>query len=228
MIRGNVRSVVRSGPVSGTGERPDALYAGAALALDFTTPRYRVGSSATTDFTQIGSFPGTETGLDGANGLRVADSDDYGLITDLSWLNASAGTILLRMKPRIVNPAANAFYVTLDDGTTSNTMFLHLVTSDASHRVQVTTGGVAQAVLNLGLGVAEQVATFAFAYSANDFAGSLNGAAVVTDAAGTIPTVTRMVIGNRSAADRPMDGWIEQVVYWPTRKSNAELVALSS
>ncbi len=70
---------------------------------------------------------------------------------------------------------------------------------------------------------------FAIGYKVNDFAGSLDGAAVVADTSASIPTgINRLSIGTNAAGT---EGWINEireVMYVPGRPSDASLVTLST
>ena len=59
---------------------------------------------------------------------------------------------------------------------------------------------------------------------ANDFAASLDGAAVVTDTSGTLPTVTTIHIGMDSADDEWNDV-IKVIKLWNIGKPNAFLIS---
>jgi hypothetical protein len=86
-----------------------------------------------------------------------------------------------------------------------------------------------QADVGVGAGV---VGTnkMAVAFKLNDFAGSLNGAAVVTDIVGTIPTTDRITVGfqyNGPPTNQP-NGTIRRVKYYSSRLSNAMLQSLTA
>jgi len=69
----------------------------------------------------------------------------------------------------------------------------------------------------------------AIAYKINDFVASRNGAAVVTDASGTVPTVDRMGIGRDIVANNfTLNGHIARLRYYSTRLTNAKLQELST
>ena len=91
----------------------------------------------------------------------------------------------------------------------------------------VTDGGVAQASIDAGTVSAETAFKLAAAYTVNDFAVSKDGAAVVTDTSGTIPTPTQITIGT-DAAGNYVCGHISRLRYFNTRLINSQLVALST
>lgn len=68
----------------------------------------------------------------------------------------------------------------------------------------------------------------AAAWSAGDFAASVNGAAVLTDTSGALPVGSPTLhIGSRNGNDH-LFGSLEFLTYYPERLSNAELVAMAS
>lgn len=71
----------------------------------------------------------------------------------------------------------------------------------------------------------------AFAWKAGDSAASINGTIVGTSAGTPMPIgLTKLQIGNNGvsgAGNEPFSGWIERLIYFPRRLSNAELQALT-
>jgi len=69
--------------------------------------------------------------------------------------------------------------------------------------------------------------SMAFAYKANDMAGSFEGTTVVTDATVTMFTADRLRFGNRAAGTNQLSGYLVKMLYWPSRLTNAEIQAFS-
>ena len=96
----------------------------------------------------------------------------------------------------------------------------------------VSNGGVAQVDMSLGVQDSSlNQSSAAVAYKLNDFAGSLNGASVLTDTLGTIPTTTKLDFG--FSTDYPnapyrLNGHIAKLVYYPARLTNTKLQQLST
>ncbi len=82
----------------------------------------------------------------------------------------------------------------IDDGTENERYRIERNSSNEIH-VIATDGGVDQADLNLGTVADLTDLKVAVRLAANDFAASLDGAAVVTDTSGTLPTVTTSRLG---------------------------------
>ena len=91
--------------------------------------------------------------------------------------------------------------------------------ADTSFQAQIVAGSM------LATGATGKVAA---CYKANDFAASLNGAAIVSDTSGTLPTVNSLNIGSNGAGDAFTNGHIARLRYWNTRLDNATLRALST
>jgi len=66
----------------------------------------------------------------------------------------------------------------------------------------------------------------ALAYKSNDFALYINGVSRGTDSSGSVPTCSRLQMGN--AALGSSDGKINQAILFPTRLSNSDLIALTT
>ena len=107
----------------------------------------------------------------------------------------SAGIVLNMAISADDNTSAERYNIRVNNGTGS---------------ALVSDGSVVQATLLLGTVTASTVQKIAFAYAANDFAASRNGGTVVTDTAGTLPTVTSMAIGCRLTADS-LNGFMRRI-----------------
>ena len=83
-----------------------------------------------------------------------------------------------------------------------------------------------QALINAGSIVANLPQGLSSAYKINDFAASLNGGAVATDTAGSLPTPTKLIIGSDGGSY--INGHIARLRYFNTRLINSQLVALST
>lgn len=109
------------------------------------------------------------------------------------------------------------------DDTTSNNAY-RILNSSGVGKFVVANGGVVQADLSLGTTVPFSRFAIAGAYAANDFAASMNGGSVSTDASGSLPTISRVQIGSAATA---LNGWVQRIAQWQTRLSNTQLQELS-
>ena len=179
-------------------------------AMKIAIPQFEAGAFATSYIPTVAST--VTRALDAASITGANFSD---------WFNAAEGTVYVEASYAVASNLGDRFTTQIDDGTASNRI---LTVVDIA---AVDVGGVRQALIDGGAPVVGLPNKFAFAYKANDFAGSLNGGAVVTDTGGTVPTVNRMTIGSRGA-DSFFNGHIKDIRFYPTRLTNAELQALTA
>jgi hypothetical protein len=97
-------------------------------------------------------------------------------------------------------------------------------------RFHVRTGNAVQADIISSPIVAGQQYRIAVAWNTNDFAMSMNGATVLTDTVGNIPTgITILAFGTGAQSGSMIgSGHIKLLNYLPRRVSNAELVTMST
>ena len=93
--------------------------------------------------------------------------------------------------------------------------------------MQIVDGGVTQATVPSSVAVSEGMRLrSAAAYKDNDFAGSLNGAAVVTDTSGSVPAgLNVLYVGSQTASGTHANGWIFSLQYFRQRLPDAGLQA---
>jgi hypothetical protein len=155
-------------------------------------------------------------------------SADVAAVNTLApWFNATAGTLFAQLSLITVSNDASRFTAALSDGTTANYIaaFRQI---DQQPVGQIVTSGVTQAALGVGA-VWTTTATrkMAVSYATNDFKFCTNGGTVVTDAAGTVPTVTQLQLGAVAGSAR-LNGWLERVTFYPRVLSSAELQAITT
>jgi hypothetical protein len=123
---------------------------------------------------------------------------------------------------------ATKIFVCIDDGTANERLDIDIA-SNALVAYNVIDGGVAQASMTNGgattLGVPTKVTAV---YTVNDFALSAAGNAVSTDAAGTVPATTQIVVGSRAGSASPAFGCVGNVRIWKSRLSNGQLQAMTT
>lgn len=158
----------------------------------------------------------------------VSRGEDIATVALGPWFDTSAGTLVF--EGSLDSALANDRILEIDDGTTATRISLLWNTVLGKPQFQVWQAGVLQAAIapsgnSIALGDPFRVA---IAYSANDFAVSLNGSAVVTDVSGVMPTgLTTLRLG-RSVWGAQGLMMAEGVTYYPARLSDAEVQALST
>lgn len=144
-------------------------------------------------------------------------SDVATMATSAVVFSATEGSHVASFTPQAIS-TTNAI-VSISDGTTNE-----VIESSAgltSHLV-VTDGGVAQCDIDAGTLTVNTAAKLGAAYAADNFAATINGAAVVAATSGTMPTVTTFYFGQSSAGNQ-LNGLLRQFTFIPRRISNAQL-----
>lgn len=162
----------------------------------------------------------------------VARAVDSALMTGTnfsSWFNASAGTFYAEADHARA-PANGNVIVNASDNTVNNLIKTLVFTTGVSVSHVVVAGGTVQVNLTLAGSVSPGTPfKAAAAYAANDVAASLNGGTVGTDTTVTLPTVSRMSLGSDNVvAGTLLNGHLKRLTYYPVRRSNADLIAMTS
>jgi hypothetical protein len=136
------------------------------------------------------------------------------------WYTTEGGAVVQAIPKSIIGtkPA-----IQFDDNTANEIIALR--GSVADPQLYIVDGGVAQATLDAGTITANTVYKLGGAWKDSSFATAINGGAAVTQASGTLPTVTQARLG--SDGTNYLNGWIQNVRYWPQRLINAEVQAFS-
>jgi hypothetical protein len=176
------------------------------------------------------SFPTSYIPTTTASATRSADVCQITGSDFSSFWNASEGSFAFDADG-FSTSTNNQFILSASSGSSANS--INLVRSNANDVTgvgsSVLNGGGLQEAMNAAAGTwpTGQTCKLAFAYKANDFAQSVNGAAVTTDTSGSIPTVSQMVIGNAGWTTGPLNGHIARLRYYNKRLPNATLQLLS-
>jgi hypothetical protein len=146
----------------------------------------------------------------------------------VTGISQTTGTIFATISPVLTTGVATKIFVCIDDGTANERLDIDIA-SNALVAYNVIDGGVAQASMTNGgattLGVPTKVTAV---YTVNDFALSAAGNAVSTDAAGTVPATTQIVVGSRAGSASPAFGCVGNVRIWKSRLSNGQLQAMTT
>lgn len=186
-------------------------------------PQFELGSYVTSPI-QTTSAAVTRS-ADSVGASQATRSADIASINVLDWYNKNEGTIYAEVS--VPEPAAYSGFVyvagTFNDGIS------YFRQSDFQPVNMVRISSSDQFVNGFG---ATWTTTAVFknaqAYKTNDFAGSVNGGTVATDASGTIPTVSALQLGGLGSGSSPLNGHIRRISYYPRRLTNTELQALTT
>lgn len=212
-------SVALSGAFSGT-----LVGTGAAnrVSLTFTPTAgsltLTVTGSCTSGQLEAGAFP---TSYIPTVASQVTRSADVASVNTLSpWYNASEGTLFVEATR--FTTSSSTLYQLINDS--SNRIWCRSQSGGALEQFVPVVGGVNQAVLSPAAALTHRSA---FAYKANDFAVSLNGASALTDVSGSVPSgITRLDIGHEGATRT--NGHVQSISYYPRRLSNTELQEITA
>ena len=146
-----------------------------------------------------------------------------------SWYNQTEGTVFAEFGPYgNTGTSANPGIVQANNGTGANrvALFAGLTTVPV---FAIDNTSVNQAYLNTP-GVLSPTVTskLSGAYRSNDFARTVNGGNLATDASGTVPTVNQLQIGAGLGGIAGLNGTIKRLTYWPVRLANTTLQSITT
>jgi hypothetical protein len=185
--------------------------AAADITLRIGLPQLEQGAFATS------VIPTTTTAL-----TRNADVASMTGTNFSSWYNQTEGTLFAQSQTAQAYAAGVPARVSIDDGTISNRIAIRNGNNFSS---VVTVSGSPVASLEL-TAWNSNITKQAIAYKVDDFAYTTNGASVVTDTSGAIPSVNRLGIG-LTGTQNFLNGYIQRIAYYPVRVTNAQLQALT-
>lgn len=212
-----------AGPLAGTGtnNRVSLVFTPTAGPLTLTVigsvTRWQLeaGASAT-------SYIPTTT----ASATRGADVVSMTGANFSSWYNASEGTVLT--STRGITAGAPALY-SIDDTTSANRILAQYASPvNVSWRVVVAGSDQYSLTASNVLGTAGEQLLTAHAYAANNFAGAANGRTLVASTSGSVPTVSKLVIGANVAGLAPLNSHMQRLVYHPKRLPNHLLQGITA
>jgi hypothetical protein len=185
------------------------------LTLRIAAPQLEQGAFAT-------SYIPTTT----AAATRAADS---AVVTPISsFYNQSEGTLFAEVQRDTLNTNLVTI-ASLDDNTLNNRVAMGLQGGSGRRmRVTIVTATASQwDEFNAGNSSVWPTRVIV-AYKASDFAATVQGGAVVSQASGTVPTATHLYIGNRGGSALLANSHIRRIAYWPRRLSNSLLQQLTT
>ena len=167
-------------------------------------------------------IPTTTTSL-----TRNADNVQMTGTNFSDWYNASEGAFYASW----IEGGDSALYGVLsaDDGTADNYVDIRRQNS-TSVRSLVRSGASAIATLSITNNYAgNQQLAFVSAYKVDSYAASVNQSTVTTDSSGAVPLSPNQLQLGTLAGVTPyqLNGWLQQVKYWPQRLINAEVQAFA-
>ena len=219
--------VSTAGPLVGTGasNRVYLLFTPTAGTLTLTVTG--TVSNAQLEQSVTGGTPTSIIPTYAASATRATDAVSFPLSTIPAL--GSEYSIYTRFSAIAGTLVSSRSVFNLHDGT--STEMTAVLASVNAVRFRVTDGNVIQADLTtVGSLVANVMQSVAGRVKAADFAASIGGAAVLTDVAGTLPTLTTVTFGTAGGPSGTIGTFnIEKIVIVTSRGwSNAELVTKAS
>jgi hypothetical protein len=177
---------------------------------------------------EVGTFATSYIFTTSAQVTRAADVATIST-SSIPSFNASEGTLVVEAIPYNANSAADGSsqapaVIAVDGGSIANEIAVQRDATTNLPRGFVRVSNALQA--SMAGAVAWSSGTsgkIAVAYKSNDFAFVFNGGTVITDTAGSVPTVTTLRLGSRAGGVGYWSGRIKSVTYYPSRLTNAEL-----
>lgn len=170
---------------------------------------------------EAGAFPLSYIGPTLAS--SVTRNADVVSTTDMSWLNAVAGTYYADVRTGNISNDTTVF--SIHDGTADERIAVEITGGDI-HFIGVDGGGAPQWDISTAV-AADTPYKIAVAWAANDVAFYLNGSQVGVDSGATLPTVTQLNIGSDHADAEFFNSTHNEDRYYTVRKANQFLEDLS-
>ena len=178
---------------------------------------------------EAGSFATSYISTDSSSVTRAADFAEITGTNFSNFFNQSEGTIFLENAQTATSFVPFAY--DFSDGTTENSHRLLYISTINPVPIKVRTKVSNSNITDISF-TAPSIGQFqktAYGYKANDFALSVNGASVLSDTNGAVPTVINKVnIGNAFSNVNAISGYIKRLTYLPTRLLNATLQLITS
>lgn len=220
-----VLSGAHSATVAGLGAFPirtSYTYTPSAGSLTLT-----VTGSVTFANDELGAFATSYIPTTTAQATRAAEIAQMTGANLSSWYRQDEGTFIVVVTPFAPSYSIDCQIVSANDNSSNNYIVIQRLAA-LTGRFSILTGGVVQMSTTLGYIGTGIKSIAAIAYKLNNSGASLNGSEASSDAACTVPAVSKLNIGTRYDGYRCVNGHIARLTYYPKRLSNAELQALSA
>ena len=182
------------------------------FTLRIGLPQLELGAFATS------VIPTTTTAL-----TRSADVASVNTLSP--WFNSTTGTLYTESVLARQNATGGLEVASIRNAGSTSYIRTFYRASGATGQSVLDTSVIQCDLTATGVISANTTVKMALAYSANDFAASGNGGAVVTDTTGTVPSgLTDMQLGGVGI----LNGYLRRITYYPRKLSSAELQAITA
>lgn len=149
------------------------------------------------------------------NGSTVTRNADQLVIegSDFTdFYNQSEGTVYVET---VLRSSTTSYLFMLHGGSSANYVRLN-----NAGQFRVNQANINQVNTSIGSIPLNSLARAAISYKEDDFLGSINGGAEVTDNSGLVPTVNKLHIGSYFTNISYLNGHIKRLIYWPYHSDN--------
>jgi len=178
---------------------------------------------------ELGAFPTSYIPTTTATVTRAADSASMTGTNFSSWWNPTAGTLVAEFDSATPAFISGASVVSADAGTTGGSASTGIWFSNPTSLILESANSPAGT--NITLTASGNSAKAAYAFAANDRAGTINGAAVSSSATGGVAASANQLTLGRSRTSGQgtyLSGHIRSIRFYNTRLTNAQLQALTA
>jgi len=180
---------------------------------------------------EAGAFP---TSYIKTTTAAVARTTDKAEMSDVSWLNQSAGTFFAEISRQVLSAGLSTTSIlTVHDDSSADNLRLRISSTDTGSFATNTSSGNSASSLTANTIVAGVTSKIAAGYIQDNVVAALDGTLdATTDTSADIPvndTLVGMNIGTRIGGDTdPLNGHIARITYWPRRLSDFDLINLTT
>jgi hypothetical protein len=172
------------------------------------------------------SFPTSYIPTTSAQVTRAADVATMTGANFSSWYRQGEGSFIAVSDQYVTGNSNQCIVFEAGDGTNANLVQLGTQYGTTNFQYLITQAGSGQVVVVTAASTSQTAR--AVSYKTNDCAQSINGAAVSTDTAATMPIVASFGVGCKVNQISQLNGHIARIAYYPKRLTNATLQALST
>lgn len=146
-----------------------------------------------------------------------------------SLIGQTEGTLYAEIKVSKLIGTASRYIFHVSDGTTNNRIYIAFSGSSSNVlRARIFNGGTLQCTINTSALTNTGTYKLALAYKNNDIVFYVNGVQIGTDTSATIPTCSRVDLGQNYAGASQLSDNISLSTLFKTRLTNAELATLTT
>ena len=175
---------------------------------------------------EAGAFATSYIPTTSAQVTRAADVATMTGANFSSWYRQDEGSFIAVSDQYVTGNSNQCIVFEAGDGTNANLVQLGTQYGTTNFQYLINQAGSSQAAVVTAASTSQTAR--AVSYKTNDCAQSINGAAVFTDTAATMPIVASFGVGCKINQISQLNGHIARIAYYPIRLANATLQAMST